>query len=69
MLVKYKYRASTGVFGWFQCDDVDFKQFFKSRRSSCLYWVVVRRGLEVWIWSRGVGWYKLDSEPWWCTAP
>lgn len=68
MTVSYKYRAG-GVFGWFQCEDEDFKKFFKSRRGIDLVWVVVLRGGEIWVWSHSAnGWYKKVSLPWWCPA-
>lgn len=68
MVLKYKYRAG-GVFGWFQCDDEDFRQFFRSRRGTDLVWVVVQRAGVIWVWSYVAGcWYKKASLPWWCPA-
>lgn len=68
MTVKYRYRASTGVFGWFQCDDADFRAFWRAvRRRGDLYWVVVQRGAVFWVWSGAVcRWYQRSAAPSWC---
>lgn len=66
MLMRYKYRATSGGFGkisgnscWYQCDTEDFKQFWSYAKSNIM-WCVVKRDDENFYWYYNCGqWSKL----------